>query len=95
MKRLGDIVQERGWMTGEQVQECLQQYESSGMKLGSYLLYRKLLTREQLGLALSEQYEVPYAHLGNVKVHLNWFVCYPSRSCGVAVWFQWTFRVDN
>lgn len=69
MKRLGDIVQERGWMTGQQVQECLQQYESSGMKLGSYLLYRKLLTREQLGLALSEQYEVPYAHLGSISVH--------------------------
>lgn len=69
MKRLGDIVIERGWMTQEQLDSALKEYPISGMKLGSYLLYRNYLTRNQLGEVLSEQYEVPFQPLDTDSIH--------------------------
>lgn len=69
MKRLGDIVIERGWMTQEQLDSALKEYPISGMKLGSYLLYRNYLTRNQLGEVLSEQYEVPFQPLDTDAIH--------------------------
>lgn len=69
MKRLGDIVIERGWMTHEQLDSALKEYPISGMKLGSYLLYRNYLTRNQLGEVLSEQYEVPFQPLDTDAIH--------------------------
>lgn len=69
MRRLGDIVLERGWMTAEQLDTALREFPISGMKLGSFLLFRNYLTRDQLGAILSEQYEVPFVGLDSDSVH--------------------------
>lgn len=69
VKRLGDIIIERGWLTEDQLEQAFDEHKKVGMQLGSYLLHRSLLDREQLGAALSEQYETPFETLSSDKVH--------------------------
>ncbi|MCA9125973.1 MAG: Flp pilus assembly complex ATPase component TadA [Planctomycetales bacterium] len=69
VKRLGDIVIERGWLTAEQLDSAIIEQSSLGLQLGSYLLDRKLITRDQLGEALSEQYEVPFQSIRVDSIH--------------------------
>ncbi|MFN3189046.1 MAG: GspE/PulE family protein [Aureliella sp.] len=70
-KRLGDIVIERGWVSGERLEQALKEQATVGMQLGAYLLHRGLLTRDQLGQALSEQFEVPFESIRGDDVHLQ------------------------
>lgn len=62
-KRLGDIVVEHGWITAEQLDKAIAEQSKVGMQLGSYLLHRGLISRQQLGIGLSEQFEVPFETL--------------------------------
>lgn len=60
MKRIGDIFVDRGWATEEQIEKALVERHTVGMQLGSYLLHRGIITRDNLGEAFSEQFEVPF-----------------------------------
>ncbi|MCA9191957.1 MAG: Flp pilus assembly complex ATPase component TadA [Planctomycetales bacterium] len=60
MKRLGDIVLDRGWMSEPDLNSAIKEQTKSGMQLGSFLLHRGLISRDQLGEALAEQYEVEF-----------------------------------
>ncbi|GAB5405527.1 MAG: GspE/PulE family protein [Aureliella sp.] len=68
-KRLGDIIIDNGWLTEEQLDQAFVEHKKVGMQLGSYLLHRNLLDREQLGRALSEQFEVPFETISPDTVH--------------------------
>ncbi len=63
--RLGSLLQERGYLTPEQLEECLSsQRETQGSQLlGELLLQRGFCTEEQLTECLAVQYGVPYAKL--------------------------------
>jgi tetratricopeptide (TPR) repeat protein len=62
IKRFGDILLQRGWLTPQQLADALvrqQQERSRGgqrpERLGEYLMANNLVTGEQLGLGLAEQ----------------------------------------
>ncbi len=69
MKRLGDIVVDQGWLTAFELEDAIQAQATSGMQLGAYLLHSNMISREQLGFALSEQYEVPFQTLDPDLIH--------------------------
>jgi len=56
-------------MSPEQLNLALKEYPVSGMRIGSYLLNRNYLTRDQLGEVLSEQHEVPFQPLDTDSIH--------------------------
>ncbi len=60
MARLGDILVRHGWITEGQVQSALTAQGTESGLLGTILVRRGLITTDQLGLALGEQYGVPF-----------------------------------
>jgi type IV pilus assembly protein PilB len=60
MARLGDILVKHGWITEGQVQSALSAQGTERGLLGTILVRRGLITGEQLGQGLAEQYGVPY-----------------------------------
>ncbi len=58
--RLGDILVAREWITEEQLQNALRSQGSERGMLGALLINRGLINVQQLGDALSEQFEVPF-----------------------------------
>ena len=80
-KRLGDIVVEQGWVTSEKLEQALAEKSSLGMQLGSYLLHRGLLTRDQLGAAFSEQFEVPFQSIDQDSVYPQLAKLLPESFC--------------
>jgi type IV pilus assembly protein PilB len=60
MARLGDILIKHGWITEGQVQSALSAQGTERGLLGTILVRRGLITGEQLGQGLAEQYGVPY-----------------------------------
>jgi len=63
MARLGDILVQHDWITEAQLQSALLAQGSEQGLLGAILVGRGLITTEQLGQALSEQYGVPYCEI--------------------------------
>jgi len=63
MPRLGDILVSHGWTTEGQVQSALAAQGSERGLLGAILVRRGLITNDQLGEALSEQYGVPFMEI--------------------------------
>jgi type IV pilus assembly protein PilB len=63
--RLGSLLLDRGYLTAEQLDECLSvQRDSQGAQLlGEVLLEREFCSEEQLTECLAVQYGVPYAKL--------------------------------
>lgn len=67
--RLGDILVARGWLTQEQLRSCLEGQSGERSMLGALLLSRGLISVDQLGEALSEQFEVPFRRVHPDTVH--------------------------
>lgn len=63
MKRLGDILVDNGCITQSQLEAALAAQGTERGMLGQILLRRNLVSLNQLGDALSEQYGVPYLDL--------------------------------
>ncbi|NOY43188.1 MAG: Flp pilus assembly complex ATPase component [Planctomycetes bacterium] len=63
MARLGDILVRHGWITERQVLSALAAQGSESGLLGTILVRRNLISAEQLGEALSEQFGVPYMEI--------------------------------
>lgn len=64
VRRLGDILIERGFATSEQVQKAL---ATRGI-LGETLMKQGVVTRSQIGEALAEQFEVPFEDIDPEEV---------------------------
>lgn len=79
--RLGDIVVGHGWVTESKLEQALEEKSTLGMQLGSYLLHRGLLTRDQLGMALSEQFEVPFQSIDQDSVYPQLAKLLPESFC--------------
>lgn len=65
---LGEVCILRGWLTYEQLKDCLPPLRS---KLGNKLLAAKLITMEQLWLAILEQRHTG-ERLGKILVDRGW-----------------------
>ncbi|QDT68592.1 Type II secretion system protein E [Planctomycetes bacterium MalM25] len=63
MARLGDILVQRGYITQNQLEAALAAQGNERGMLGQIMLRRNLISIDQLGDALSEQYHVPYLDL--------------------------------
>jgi len=63
MARLGDILVRNGWTTERQVQSALAAQGTESGLLGTILVRRNIITPEQLGEALAEQFGVPYMEI--------------------------------
>jgi type IV pilus assembly protein PilB len=70
-RRLGDILLERGLITGEQIEEALAQQKVSRKKIGETLIDMNYVTREQIVEGLAEKYSLPIIEfLDNVECEL-------------------------
>ena len=65
---LGEVCILRGWLTYDQLRQCLPSVRS---RIGSKLLAAKLITMEQLWLAILEQRETGQ-RLGTILVNRGW-----------------------
>lgn len=69
--RLGDILVARGFVTEKQLQVALQSHDSRGGRLGAALVKQGLITIQQLGDALAEQFKVPFRQIEPAEVNLQ------------------------
>lgn len=69
MARLGDILIARGDMTEDQLRDALASHGRERGMLGNTLVKLGYISLEQLGSALSEQFEVPYRSLGGEEIN--------------------------
>lgn len=60
-KRLGDILQERGLLSEEQLKQALEVQRESGEKLGEVLVSRGIISADAIADALSDHLRVPRA----------------------------------
>ena len=68
-RRLGDILQERGWIDADALDRALADQKGGRGRLGTLLLGRGLVSRDQLGEAFGEQFEVPFRSLTAAQIH--------------------------
>jgi type IV pilus assembly protein PilB len=64
-RQVGEILQERGWLTAEQIEEALTKQRSEGHSrlLGEVLVEMGFVTDEQVTEALAEGYGVPFSRV--------------------------------
>ncbi len=67
MRRLGDILIEKGTLTEEQLEEAFSTKPRDTM-LGDWLVRQRLLSVAELGYALADQFEVPYIDIDPANV---------------------------
>ncbi|BDU72202.1 GspE/PulE family protein [Mesoterricola silvestris] len=65
-RRLGERLQDRGLLTGRQLELALLEQGRTGALLGEILLRLGLVTPSALGEALADQAGVPFVHLGDL-----------------------------
>jgi methylphosphotriester-DNA--protein-cysteine methyltransferase len=63
MRRIGDILVGKRWITPEQLERALQRHKETGERLGSVLVHMGYISEEQLLRALSEQLDRPAIEL--------------------------------
>jgi len=66
-KKLGQILVERGWVTGEQLIRAIQSQRIVGGRIGTCLLEMDVVTEERLLEALSDQLEVPAVRIEQLR----------------------------
>lgn len=66
-KKLGQLLVERGWVTGEQLIRAIQSQRLLGGRIGTCLLEMDVVSEDQLLDALSLQLRVPAAHVENLR----------------------------
>ncbi|MGF1685798.1 Flp pilus assembly complex ATPase component TadA [Photobacterium japonica] len=70
-KRLGDLLIEEGIVTAEQIEQALDNQQSSGRKLGDTLISMGFLSEQQMLQFLSRQLDIPLVDLNRVSVDLE------------------------
>ncbi|HEV8629573.1 MAG TPA: hypothetical protein VGV61_04585 [Thermoanaerobaculia bacterium] len=68
MKKLGELLVEREWLTPEQLTQALRHQQVFGGRIGSCLLELTLLSEDRLSKALAEQLGVPAASVDDLRV---------------------------
>ncbi len=66
-KKLGQLLVERGWITGEQLIRAIQSQRVVGGRIGTCLLEMDVLTEDKLLEALSDQLSVPAARIEELR----------------------------
>ncbi len=66
-KKLGQLLVERGWITGEQLIRAIQSQRVVGGRIGTCLLEMDVLTEDKLLEALSNQLSVPPAQIEELR----------------------------
>lgn len=66
-KRLGEILVEMDFLQAEQLNEVLEEQETSHKRIGEILLERELVTQEQLTQALARRHKVKYLDLNSER----------------------------
>jgi len=66
-KKLGQLLVERGWVTGEQLIRAIQSQRLLGGRIGTCLLEMDVVTEDQLLDTLSLQLHVPPARIDNLR----------------------------
>ena len=66
-KKLGQLLVERGWITGEQLIRAIQSQRVVGGRIGTCLLEMDVLTEDRLLEALSQQLSVPPAKIEELR----------------------------
>ena len=69
--RLGDILVARGFVTDKQLQDALASHDARGGRLGAALVKQVLISVQQLGDALAEQFRVPFRQIDPADVNLQ------------------------
>ena len=100
--KLGDLLIQKGWIAQGQLEQALAEQKVSREFLGEILLKNHSITEEQLAIALSEQFKMPFVRLKSA--YLNWDLvmkfstglvmdhqCFPLQSDGLTV----TFAIIN
>lgn len=65
--KLGDILIKQGLITEEHYQRALQEQNQTRKKLGSILVDNHFISTDQLYMALSRQFNIPYSNLGGFE----------------------------
>lgn len=67
VKKLGQLLVERGWVTGEQLIRAIQSQRVVGGRIGTCLLEMDVLSEDRLLDALKYQLSVPAAHIAELR----------------------------
>lgn len=78
-RRLGEILVDCGWVKEADIMECLVESKKTGQYLGTVLVRRGKVTKEQLGKALASQFNIQYVSLGDLEIDENLFSLLPPE----------------
>lgn len=67
--RIGDLLMERGELTEDELQQCLDEQKKSGLKLGKIIVDKGFVEEETFLTFLSEQFQLPYYQLKGFKLN--------------------------
>jgi type II secretion system protein E len=67
-KRLGEMLLEKGLISADDLDKALEELPRTDQRLGELLLKLKLISEEDLASTLSEQLDIPYIPLNDVRV---------------------------
>lgn len=67
-RKLGEIMVEQGWISDADVQEALVESKKTGQYIGAVLVRQGKINKEQLGKALSQQFNIQYVNLSELEV---------------------------
>ena len=88
-KRLGEVLLERGIITRKQLEQALADQQAHGGLIGAVLIRLKLVTEEEVALALTAQYGFPYLPLSNYDLDHTLMTLIPEetarRYCLIAI----------
>jgi type IV pilus assembly protein PilB len=67
-KKIGDILIEKGLISGDQLAEALKEQKASGHKVGQILVEAGLITEDQLIQTISERLDIPKISLDSIVI---------------------------
>ncbi|MEE2857065.1 MAG: ATPase, T2SS/T4P/T4SS family [Planctomycetota bacterium] len=63
-KKVGEILQEKGWVTDEQIKKALGYSKVENCRIGEALVNLEICSQEQVSRALAIHFQLPFANLG-------------------------------
>lgn len=78
-KLIGEVLFDLGLISGEQLQDALQEQKQSGKKLGRVLVDKGILSEQQLGETLEMMFGIPYIQLGKTNIEPELIKLLPSQ----------------
>lgn len=78
-KMIGEILFDSGLISGEQLQNALQEQQESGKKLGRILVNKGILSEQQLVETLELMFGIPHIQLGKMNIEPDLIKLLPSQ----------------